>query len=88
MRIIAPNRPRIRTHRNRLQTHPLICAQIAHQVAVVGVQRVFFGQVKVITVFHVELAAPHHAKARAHFVAELPLDLIERQRHVFVAVHM
>ena len=88
MRIVATNRPTIRAHRNRLKPHAFICAQVADQVTVIGVQRIFFGQVKVIAVFHIELAATHHAKARTAFITEFPLDLIHGQRQIFVAVYM
>jgi hypothetical protein len=51
-------------------------------------QRVFLRQVEIVAVLHVELAPPHHAEARADLVAELPLDLVHRQRQVLVGRHM
>ena len=57
-------------------------------MAVIGVQRGGFIDVKVIAVFHQKLAAPHHPKTRAHLVAELPLDVVKGQRQVFIAGDM
>ena len=76
MRIIATDRTAVRTHGNGLQAHALISAQIADQMAIIGVQRIFFGQVKIVTIFHVEFAAPHDTKPWTPFIAELPLNLI------------
>ena len=86
VRIVTADWPGIGAHRDRLKPHPLIGAQVADQVAIVSVKRVFFRQIKVIAVLHEELAAPHHAEAGTDFVAELPLDLVHRQGQVAVAV--
>ncbi len=51
-------------------------------------QRVFFAQVEIVAILHVELAAPHHAETRADLVAEFPLDLIHGQRQILVRRHM
>ena len=84
MRIIAPNRATVCPHRNRLKPHAFIGAQIADQMAVIGMQRIFFRQIKVIAVFHIKFAPPHHTKTRANFIAEFPLDLIERHWQILV----
>ena len=76
MRIIATDRTAVRTHGNGLQAHALISAQIADQMAIIGVHRIFFGQVKIVTIFHIEFAAPHDTKPWTPFIAELPLNLI------------
>ena len=57
-------------------------------MTIVGVQRIFLCQIKVIAVFHKELASAHHTKPWPHLVAEFPLDVIQRQRQVLVAAHM
>jgi hypothetical protein len=44
-------------------------------------------EVEAVGVLHQELAAAHHAEARADLVAELPLDVVERARQVAVALH-
>ena len=44
-------------------------------------------KVKRIGILHQKFAAAHDAKARAHLVAELPLDVIEIERQVLVAAH-
>ena len=87
MGIVAADRPGARPHRHRLQPHPLVGADVADHVAVVGVQRVGFGQVEVVAVLHQELASAHHPEPRPHLVAELPLDVVERQRQLLVARH-
>ena len=53
-------------------------------MAVIGVHRIFFGQVEIIPVFHIEFAAPHHTKPWAPLIAELPLDLIHGQGHILI----
>ena len=88
MRILAANRAGIRAHRNGGQPHAFIGAQVADHMAVVGVQSRSFINVKVVAVFHQKLAAPHHPEPWPHLIAELPLDVIQRQRQVFVAGHM
>ena len=88
MRVVAADGAGRGAHGNRGQAHPLVGAQVAHHVAVVGVQRVFLGQVEVVAVLHQELAPPHHAEARADLVTELPLDVVKRHRQRFVAFHM
>jgi hypothetical protein len=45
-------------------------------------------EVEAVGVLHQELAAAHHAEARADLVAELPLDVVERARQVAVALHV
>ncbi len=57
-------------------------------MTVVGMQRVFLGQIKVIAVLHIEFTAPHDPEPRTPFIAEFPLDLIERQRQRLIAGHM
>ena len=88
MRVVAADGARVGAHRDRLQAHPLIGAQIADQMAVIGVQRVFFGEVEVVAVLHQELTPPHHAETRADLVTEFPLDVVERQRQVLVRADM
>ena len=88
MGIIATDRATVGAHGNSLQAHALISAQIAHQMAIIGVHRIFFGQIKIIAVFHIELAAPHHTKPWTPLIAELPLDLIHGQGHILVRRHM
>ncbi len=53
-------------------------------MAIVGVQSVLLRQIEGVAVFHQELAPPHHAEPRPHLVAELPLDMVQRQRQVLV----
>mmetsp|Transcript_23351 Transcript_23351/g.40713 ORF Transcript_23351/g.40713 Transcript_23351/m.40713 type:complete len:279 (-) Transcript_23351:229-1065(-) len=88
MSVIATNGATVGTHRNGLQTHPLVRAQVADQMTVVGMHRILFGQIKVIPVLHQEFATAHHTKTRADFVAEFPLDLVHGQGQVLVAAHM
>ena len=88
MGVIAADGAAVGAHRDRLQAHPLVCAQVAHEVAVIGVQRILFGQVEIVAVFHKELAPAHHTKAGTDLVPELPLNMIQRQRQVLVGGHV
>ncbi len=88
MGVFTTNRAGIGTHWNGLEAHAFISAQVADEVAVIRMQRIFLSQIKVIAVFHIEFAAPHDAKARTGLVAELPLDLVKCQRQVFVRCDM
>ena len=82
--MVAADRAGVGAHRDRLQAHALVGADVADHVAVVGVDRVLDGQVEVVAVLHQELAAAHHPEAGADLVAELPLDVVEGQRQVLV----
>ena len=88
MGVIATNRTTVRAHWNGLQAHAFIGAQIANQMAIVGVEGLLFGEVECVAIFHIELTAAHHPKTGAAFIAEFPLDLIHGQRHVFIAGDM
>ena len=88
MSVITTNRPGIGPHRNGLQPHALIGAQVTHQVAIVCMQRIFLGDVKIVAILHQEFAPPHHAETRADLIAELPLDVIQCQRKVLVRRHV
>ena len=85
MRVIPTNRARIGTHRNGGQAHPFIGAQITDHMAIVGVQRRVFVDVKGIAIFHQELAPPHHTKARPDLIPKFPLNVVERQGQLFIA---
>ena len=52
-------------------------AQVGHEHLVVGVDGALLVDVEGVVVLHQELAAAHHAEARADLVTELPLDVIE-----------
>ena len=45
-------------------------------------------EIEGIGVLHQEFAPAHHAEARAHLVAEFPLDVIEVERQVPVGAHI
>ena len=82
--VVAADRSGIGAHRDRLQSHALVGADVADHVAVVGVQRVVFRKVEIVAVLHQELAAAHHAEPGTDLVAEFPLDVVERERQVLV----
>ena len=84
---VAADRPGVGGHGDRLQAHARERAQVGHEHLVVGVPRGLGAQVEGIGVLHQELAAAHDAEARAHLVAELPLDVIEVARQVAVGLH-
>ena len=74
---VAADRPRVRLHRDRAQPHPREGVEIGDEHAVVAVPRARFVHVERISILHQELAAPHHAEARAHLVTEFPLYVVE-----------
>jgi hypothetical protein len=74
---VAADRPGVRPHGDRLDAHALEGAQVSDEHLVVGVPRAGLVEVEGIGVLHQELARAHHAEARAHLVAELPLDVVE-----------
>ena len=45
-------------------------------------------EVERVGVLHQEFAAAHQAEARAHLVAEFPLDVIEVERQILVGAHI
>src|SRR3546814_7043353 len=73
-------------HGDRLQAKPREGAQVGDELFLVGEARRLVVDVEGIGVLHQELAAPHDAEARAHLVAELPLDVVEPLRQVAVAL--
>ena len=83
---IAADRPCIGAHRHRFQPHTGERAQVGHKHAVIGGNGGFRRQVERIGVLHQELAPAHHAKPGTHFVAELPLDIVEVLGQVLVAL--
>ena len=88
MRVVTADGARGGAHRNGFQAHAFIGAQVADHVAVVGMQGRVDIDVEIVAILHQEFAAPHHAEARAYLVAEFPLDVIQGQRQVLVAVHV
>lgn len=88
MGVVAADGAGIGAHRDRLQAHALIGAQVADHVAVVGVDRGIAVDVEIVAVLHIELAPPHHAETRADLVTELPLDVVKSERQVLVTVDM
>ena len=85
---IAADRPGIGDHRDRLQTHAREGAQVGDEHPVVGMARAVGVDVEGIGILHQEFAAAHHAEARTHLVAELPLDVIEIERQIAIRAHI
>ena len=88
MRVIASYRAAIGAHRNCLQPHPLIGAQVTDHMAVIGMHGAGLIDIKIITIFHKKFAPPHHTEPGPDFIAELPLNVIQRHRQVFITAHM
>ena len=84
---IAADGSRIGGHGDRLQTEPLEGAQIGDEHAVIGAPGAVVIQIERITILHQEFPSAHDAEARAHFVAELPLNMIQHFRQIPVAAH-
>ena len=85
---IAADRAGFSAHRDRLQSHPREGAQIGDEHLVVGMLSAREVEIEGIGIFHQELACAHHTEARPHFVAELPLDVIEIERQALVGFHI
>ena len=85
---IAADRTGFRNHRDRLQPHAREGAQVGDEHLVVGMPRAGLVEVEGIGVLHQEFAAAHQAEARAHLVAELPLDVIEVERKIAIGAHI
>ncbi len=86
--MIAADRTCVGTHGNSAQAETFERAQVSHEHLVIGMDRVFLGQVKGIGVLHQEFARAHRAEAWTHLVAELQLNMIEVQRQVLVGLHI
>ena len=85
---IAADGAGVGAHGNGLQAHAGEGAQIGDEHLVVGMARASRVQIEGVSVLHQEFARAHHAKARAHLVAELPLDVIEIERQILVGAHI
>ncbi len=85
---VAADRAGVGAHRDRLQPQPLEGPEIGDEHLVVGVDRAVLVEIEGIGVLHQELARAHGAEARPHLVAELPLQVVEVQRQVLVALHI
>ncbi len=88
MREVAADRAGVGDHRDRGEAKAQKCAQVRHEHLVVGMARRLGVQIERIGVFHQEFARAHDAEARAHFVAKLPLNMVQIERQVFVRAHV
>ena len=85
---IAADRSAFRHHRDRAQAHAGEGAQIGDEHAVIGVLGAVEIEIERIGVLHQEFAPAHQPEARPHFVAELPLDVVEVERQILVRAHI
>ena len=83
---VAADRPGLGAHRDTGQSHAREDAEIGDEHAVVGEPRAGLIHVEGVRVLHQELAAAHHAEARALLVAELPLKMIKVLRQFAVTL--
>ena len=77
---IAADRPGIGHHWDRLQAHALEGAHIGQHHLAIGDDGGRVIEIEAVAVLHQEFAPAHHAEARAHLVAEFPLDMIQDLR--------
>ena len=84
---VAADRAGFGAHRNGGEAEPREGAQIGGELLVVGMARARLIEVEGVGVLHQKLARAHHAEARPHLVAELPLDVIEVERQILVGAH-
>ncbi len=83
---VAADRAGVGLHRDRLQAEARERAQVGDEHLVVGVPCARLVEIERIGVLHQEFARAHDAEARPHLVAELPLDMIEIERQIAVAL--
>ena len=80
----SADRARIRLHRTKLKATASEDSLISVKHILIFPTAILHVRVEAVGIFHDELSAAHQAKARAHFVAELGLDLVEVQRKLAV----
>ncbi len=81
----APDRTRVRRHGTEFETEPGENPAVSVIHGLVGGGEAVTSCVKGIGVLHQEFACAHHAEARADFVAEFHLDLVEVDRQLAIA---
>ena len=84
---ITADRTWICFHRDRFNSKTRKCIQIGHEHFVVRLTRCRFINVKTISIFHQELTSAHHTKTWTALIAELPLNMIEHLRQIFVRAY-
>ena len=84
---VAADRAGFGPHRNGGEAEAGEGAQVGGELLVVGMARAGLVEVEGVGVLHQEFARAHHAEARPHLVAELPLDVIEIERQILVGAH-
>src|SRR5215475_12406561 len=85
---VAADWPRLRSHRDRLQSHACKGAQVSDKHLVVRPPRPGLVDVEGIGVLHQEFTTAHDAEPRALLVAEFPLNMIEIERQAPVRLHI
>jgi alpha-amylase len=70
-----------------IQTHAAENVAVSLMHFTVGFDQTVFVQMEGISIFHGEFTTTHHTKARANFITEFGLDLIQVQWQLFVAVY-
>ena len=83
---VAADRAGLGLHRHRGEAHPVEGSEIGQEHQVVAALGALMVEIEGIGVLHQELAAAHDAEARADLVPELPLDVVEIERQLTVAV--
>ena len=81
---LAADRAGVGAHRDRAYAKALEGAQVGQHHAAVADDGALAVEVDAVGVLHQELAPAHHPEARAHLVAELPLDVVEHLRQLAV----
>ena len=85
MRGAAADGAGIGIDRAEAQAEPGEDAAVGIEHDLIGLRQAFRAQMEGIGILHQELARAHDAEARADFIAEFGLDLVEIQRQLFVA---
>ena len=85
VRHLPPHRARIRFHLANIQPAPVEHRKVCVNHFLIGQLMRFGVKVESISVLHQELAPPHQTEARADFIAELDLNLVEVEWQLPVA---
>ena len=80
--------PRIRGHHAIIQPHAIENLRVGPAHGLVFMVQAGIVHMERVGVLHDELTRAHQAEARPDLVAELGLDLIDRQRQLLVAAHV
>jgi hypothetical protein len=78
----SSNRTRIRFYHFKLKTYPSEDPLVGGIHCLVGLHAASLRDIETVGIFHEKLSGTHKAKARADFIAEFGVNLVEDQREL------